>query len=352
MLQISRQQVLERWGDLPDNLKEALFSESSSGIVWQIGALNHLPEEKISIMATIVGDVIFGFLHSDDLAREIQESLNLNSQIANSISHEINRKIFAPIKIDLEKIYSPISAMPFGAAQSRPETKPPAEPFGDAQGKPETEIKIEKESAPKPLEIKPETATKPAVFSTIMEAQKDPTAKPETPIIPVAPIVSTPQDKPFILHQETEAKPVGGKQRTSSPAVSWFQKAMPTGKLFSAAQGRPEKPGTPASPVKIELEVFGQKTEPFGAAQGKEKEPVSAKTEAPKQRIVHYRETEISTPFGKAPNRPFSKPEDSLPKPVKPAITSIDAFEKTKREESEVRLEGNTINLKNNKSNS
>ena len=60
----------------------------------------------------------------------------------------------------------------------------------------------------------------------------------------------------------------------------------------------------------------------------------------------------ISTPFGKAPNRPFSKPEDSLPKPVKPAITSIDAFEKTKREESEVRLEGNTINLKNNKSNS
>ena len=79
MLKIPRQQVLERWDVLPNNLKEALCSDPNSGIVWQIGALNHLPEEKISMMATIVGDVIFGFLHSDYLAREIQESLNLNS---------------------------------------------------------------------------------------------------------------------------------------------------------------------------------------------------------------------------------------------------------------------------------
>ena len=98
MLKIPRQQVLDRWDTLPDNLKEALSSESNSDIVWQIGALNHLTGGKISMMATIVGDVIFGFLHSEDLAREIQESLNLNSQIANSISHEINRKIFAPIR--------------------------------------------------------------------------------------------------------------------------------------------------------------------------------------------------------------------------------------------------------------
>jgi len=331
MLKIPRQQVLERWDVLPNNLKEALCSDPNSGIVWQIGALNHLPEEKISMMATIVGDVIFGFLHSDDLAREIQESLNLNSQIANSISHEINRKIFAPIKIDLEKIYSPVSAMPFGAAQSRPEINPPTK-----------------------------AELKPAISPADTEVQKIPAIKLEIPISPAAPVISAPivptavvpvekpldktQDKPFILHRETEAKPVGEKQQISSPAVSWFQKAMPTGRRAAPLDGQ-EKPKAPEKPVKIELETFGPKIE-------KKKEPVSAKTEAPKQRIVHYRETEISTPFGKAQNRPFSKLEDSLPKPVKPAITILDAFEKTEREESEVRLEGNTINLKNNKSNS
>ncbi|OGD25054.1 hypothetical protein A2819_00890 [Candidatus Azambacteria bacterium RIFCSPHIGHO2_01_FULL_40_24] len=331
MLKNSQQQISERWDILPISLREALCSPEYGKIIWRIGIEHHLDDRKIGIIAGIAGYIVYGFLHSDDLAREIQESLNLNSQIANSISHEINRKIFAPIKIDLEKIYSPISAMPFGATRDRPEIYPPtkAEP-------------------------------KPAVFPADTEVQKIPAIKLEIPISPAAPVISAPivptavvpvekpldktQDKPFILHRETEAKPVGEKQQISSPAVSWFQKAMPTGRRAAPLDGQ-EKPKAPEKPVKIELETFGPKIE-------KKKEPVSAKTEAPKQRIVHYRETEISTPFGKAQNRPFSKLEDSLPKPVKPAITILDAFEKTEREESEVRLEGNTINLKNNKSNS
>ena len=266
MLKIPRQQVLDRWDALPDNLKEALFSESNSNIVWQIGTLNHLPEEKISIMAMIVGAVIFGFLHLDDLTREIQESLNLNPQIANSISREINRKIFAPIRIDLEKIYSPVTAMP--------EIKPPTKP--EAEIKPLQYGEVEPPAAPLPV-----TPTIP----TVPEAQKIPTAQREIPTAQR----EIPADKPFMILQETEAKPVGERKRGVPPIIGWFQK---------------EKPKKTEAPVKVQIE------EPFDAAQGKEKkEPLVAKTEAPKQKVIHYREVEMPTPFGK----PGTQPPKEIP---------------------------------------
>ena len=98
MLKISKQQALNRWDILPDNLKEALFSESNADILWLICEAQHIPEQKIYTIATIAGDVILGFLHSEDLAKEIRTTLNLNPEIANSIANEIDRKIFVPIR--------------------------------------------------------------------------------------------------------------------------------------------------------------------------------------------------------------------------------------------------------------
>jgi hypothetical protein len=288
MLKIPRQRVLERWDTLPDNLKEALFSESNSSIVWQIGTLNHLSEEKISIMATIVGDVIFGFLHPDDLTREIQETLNLNPKIANSISREINRKIFAPLRSDLEKIYSPVTIMP--------EIKLPT--------KPEVEAKIEKEIEPKPLvEIKPEAEIKPKI-EIKPEVEPKPAPLPTIPPVPAPTIPPTtiPSEKPFILQQETEPKPVGEKKRVSPPIIGWFKKEKP-------------RPAAEA-PIKVELEIFGQKAE-------EKKEPIVAKTEAPKQKVIHYREVEMPTPFGKAQGEPFGKPGIQPPKETQPPKTEV-----------------------------
>ncbi len=346
MLQISRQQVLERWDALPENLKEALFSEINANIVWQVGTLNHLSEEKISIMAMMVGDVIFGFLHPDDLAREIQETLNLNPQIANSISHEINRKIFAPLRIDLEKVYSPVNAIP--------EIKPPT--------KPETEIKIEKEIEFKPVAPKPEVVAKPVEITELPKTEIRP-PKIE-PVIAPKPISA---EKPFIIHQETEARAFTEKKKTTMPTMGWFKK---------------ERSKTPESPIKVELETFGQKTE-------EKKKPVIAKTETPKQRIVHYREVEIPATFGKTPasaeasagrqgkpegqtpkeippqkiETPIIKPELSKPitptapatkpePPVKstgPTVINLDSFSVTRENKNpnEVKLDGNIINLKN-----
>ncbi|MDP3052730.1 MAG: hypothetical protein Q8N22_02090 [bacterium] len=335
MLQISRQQVLERWDTLPDNLREALFSEINANIVWQIGTLNHLSEEKISTMAMIVGDVIFGFLHPDDLAREIQEALNLNPQIVNPISHEINRKIFAPLRTDLEKVYSPASAMT--------EIKPTI--------KSEPETKVEKEIEFKPSGLRPEATTKPIEITDLPKAAQLPKTEIQPPKIePVISPKPISAEQPFIIHQETETKAFTEKKKTTMPTMGWFKK---------------ESSKTPESPIKVELETFGQKIE-------EKKEPVVAKTEAPKQRIIHYREVDIPTPFGKTQGDPFGKQREQpqkeiapqkietpiikpeLPKPITPSappVINLDSFSvaRENKNPNEVKLEGNTINLKNNK---
>lgn len=109
---ITKQQALFRWDTLPMNLREAIFSERNAEILWQICELQHLPEDRIYRVATLAGDVIMGFIHPEDLAREIQESVGLKFEVAEIIANEIIKKIFAPIRSDIDKIYSPIVEVP------------------------------------------------------------------------------------------------------------------------------------------------------------------------------------------------------------------------------------------------
>lgn len=108
MLNISNQQVLERWDFLPDTLKEALFSSQNTDILQRICESQHISQEKIYSVATMAGDVIFGFIHPEDLEKEIRTGLNLNQQISSVIATEINQKIFIPIKPEIDKMYGPI----------------------------------------------------------------------------------------------------------------------------------------------------------------------------------------------------------------------------------------------------
>ena len=107
MLKITQQQALKRWDTLPQNLREAIFSELNADILWRICKEQHLSEDKIYKIAALAGDVIMGFIHPEDLAREIKQELGINIEIANSVAIEINRKIFMPIKSEIDKVYAP-----------------------------------------------------------------------------------------------------------------------------------------------------------------------------------------------------------------------------------------------------
>lgn len=265
MLKISQQQISERWDILPMSLREALYSPEYGKTIWKIGTEYRLDDRKIGIITGIAGYIVLGFIPFEDLAKEIRESLNFNPEIANSIAREIDRKIFSPIKSDLEKVYSPVAELP----EIKPEIKPEPEPALPVQPKIEPPMVS-------PVELKPIPLT------------ELPKAAEPTPVSP---------EKPFIIQQETEAEPVAEKKKVTLPAIGWFKKAIPKTE----------------APVKVELEIFGPKVE-------EKKEPTIAKTEAPKQKVIHYREVEGATPFGKPLEKPQGKPEE-------PKVINLDSFE-------------------------
>ena len=184
MMNISKQQARDRWDTLPDNLKEAIFSEVNADIVWRVGEANHLNEGKIREIATVAGDVVMGFLHPDpdDVSREIQARINIPRPLALDIAKELARKIFLPLKNDLDRIYSPVGS----ETLTRPlESVIPVEI---------TETKPESPREPQRAEAPPDLPLAESVPET------EPTAPPVNEVKKEPPAVG--EDQPFILHEE------------------------------------------------------------------------------------------------------------------------------------------------------
>ncbi len=111
MLTISQQQAGQRWDTITPQLREALFSDVDADFVWNLCQNEHLTEEKSYQVAEISGYVLLGFLHPEDLAGELVESVDLPAPLAKTISDQINSRIFAPLRVDIDKVYSPLSKL-------------------------------------------------------------------------------------------------------------------------------------------------------------------------------------------------------------------------------------------------
>ena len=235
MLKISRQQALNRWDILPDNLREALFSEYDADILWRICENQHLSEDKIRIIAILIGNVILGFIHLEDLAGEIKQELGINPEIANSIASEIERKIFAPIRSDLEKIYAPVEAL----------TEEGASPISEPE-------------APK---IIPTISLSPADLPAEASAQAG----------------TLTETGPLILQKETEFKPLAGTKKSLGGLFGFLKKKKA------------------AESVKAQIEI-GSDADSREIASSEP--PAVSRVEPPEIRVVHYSQFEPTTgPF-------------------------------------------------------
>jgi hypothetical protein len=96
------------------SLRETLYSEPSSDFLWKTCEDEHVPDEKIYDVSRIAGYVLMGFIHPEDMASELKEELNLAPQTANIIADAVNKRVFGPLRADLDKIYSPIHPLEGG----------------------------------------------------------------------------------------------------------------------------------------------------------------------------------------------------------------------------------------------
>ncbi len=106
---VPKSQALQRWDTLPENLREVLVSEHSVEILDRIAETEHIPVDRIPIISRIAGYVIMGFLHPEEVARELQEALKIDIKIAENVSKTLGNRLFAPYRSQLEKLYAPVT---------------------------------------------------------------------------------------------------------------------------------------------------------------------------------------------------------------------------------------------------
>jgi len=308
MLNISKQQALQRWEVLPDSLREALFSDYNADTLWRICGEQHLPEERISKVAALLGDVILGFAHFDDLAKDISLEINISQELANSIVKEIDRKILLPIKADIERNYKPLAPEPL-MPQRRPEAI--------------SEIKKPVPSAPQPAS----TPSKPPVPPI------RPSVSPQPPVPPKPPMPPLGGEGPLVIHKETEFKPLSDNKKSLGGLFNFLNKGSKKETI---------------SPIKTKIEI-GPET--FGAKKEEKKEPL--KTPDEKVRVVHYSDVKTPTPspFGgggqslrdlSQPVRPPAPKSSMSPSPV---VAPKESVQESKKEPGD-ELEKNVIDLR------
>ncbi|MEE8131702.1 MAG: hypothetical protein V3T98_01530 [Candidatus Paceibacterota bacterium] len=305
MLKISQQQVSERWDTLPMSLRETLYSPEYGKMIWRIGAEHHLDDRKIGVIAGIAGYTVFGFLQSEDLSKEIRDSIDINPEIAASISREIDRKIFAPIRADLEKIYAPpteelgeVKPLKIEEEIIDLRVKPtPAKAHIDAKTLVDKEPTFAPASAKamadkkamageeKPVEAKPEIIPPKEIVSEVEPLKiekKTEEVKPPTPPTEI-PRESAPEGGPKIIHEQKKISPLTDARKRSLSGLFGFLKKETKDKKHEIKPA-PIK-ATIESPTEIPIEI------------PKETHKI-AKTEIPKPRVVHYGGLQTPSPFG------------------------------------------------------
>jgi hypothetical protein len=106
MFKISQEKIAQRWDLLPDNLRDTISDQQNSDFIWQTCEEQHIPEEKIYTFLKISAYVLMGFIHPEDMSKEIQEITGIDKRIIDDICNKINSRIFNIVRDQIDKIYT------------------------------------------------------------------------------------------------------------------------------------------------------------------------------------------------------------------------------------------------------
>ena len=90
----SREQLWKLFETLPQELKEAVFSEDTAETINQTCSRNGIEDERISEVARYTGRVLMGILLPKDFQSTIQKEARLDEKTAKNITDDINRLVF------------------------------------------------------------------------------------------------------------------------------------------------------------------------------------------------------------------------------------------------------------------
>ena len=105
MLNYSKEQIWDLYEELPQELKDSIFSEKNADYIYNSCASNGIRDKKkISEIAKNVGYVFLGLISPKEFQKTLKK-LDLKKETAENIYKEINDYVFLPRKNILEKLY-------------------------------------------------------------------------------------------------------------------------------------------------------------------------------------------------------------------------------------------------------
>lgn len=126
MLPISQEQFNKRFQALPEVLQDAIFSEKTADTIGQACQLRDVDESVVSLVATLAGRVLLGFLRPEEFASEIQKETGVDAMKATQVAGDLDREIFSNVRLELKKLYPPLIYTPTVQAPGFMKSQAPA----------------------------------------------------------------------------------------------------------------------------------------------------------------------------------------------------------------------------------
>lgn len=99
----NQKEIIKILKELPEDVKETLFSEKTADSINNVCRKHGVPTEKISQAADCVGRVLLGILSLEELPEVLEKEAGLKKNTAQSVAQEIELSVFSQIKSSLKR---------------------------------------------------------------------------------------------------------------------------------------------------------------------------------------------------------------------------------------------------------
>src|SRR3989338_762115 len=186
--QYTPSQIFQLYSQSPPDIQETAISVRAAEQLGNIALKHKLSDDQTIKTAQLLGLVLFGLLHPDELAANLQKELNIELAQAKTLYRNIWETLLRPIETSLRRIHGPIKAI--------------------------EEIEIETEFKPTHPPIKPPVAK-------IEEIKKEAVAPPPIRVTPPAPsrveTPAPPKREIYLEPIEEETRPIPPPVRPALP---------------------------------------------------------------------------------------------------------------------------------------
>lgn len=105
MPQYSKEQILQLYRDMPQELKVALDSDHTVDTIEEISNKYQLPNKGHSALVDSVGQTMMGLLPPDEFEQNLQDLGDIEKNIAEEIAQTVRRFLFYPVRKELSALY-------------------------------------------------------------------------------------------------------------------------------------------------------------------------------------------------------------------------------------------------------